>query len=220
MKQECNLQKCFLCSNSLPEWHEAIQTHKTNLQFKKGESLFNAGDEVKGIYFVYSGTVKVHKKWDDDKELIIRFASNGSILGHRGLSGDMIYSISATAIEPVTVCYFDLNFFKWSLKVNHELAYNLMVFFAGELGQAEQNMHDLALLPVKERLKKALIKLREQFGCDDDGYIKIVLTRHDMARYVGTTYETLFRTLNELLDEGFVLLDRKRIKLTSPLVNT
>lgn len=145
--------------------------------------------------------------------MVIRFASDGSILGHRGLSGDKIYSVSATAIGLVTVCYFDLNFFKWSLKVNHELAYNLMVFFAEELGQAEQKMHDLALLPVKERVKKALIKLREQFGCDSEGYLDIALARQDMAQYVGTTYETLFRTLNELQDERVILLDGKRIKL-------
>ena len=129
MKQGCNLEKCFLCSNSLPEWREAICTHKKNMSVKKGEPVFNEGDEVKGIYFVYSGIVKVHKKWGDSKELIIRFASDGSIFGHRGLSADQKYSVSATAIESVMVCYFDLDFFKCSLKVNHDLTHNLLIFF-------------------------------------------------------------------------------------------
>ena len=38
-----------------------------------------------GIYFVTSGTVKVHKKWGTEKEIILRFACKGDIFGHRGL---------------------------------------------------------------------------------------------------------------------------------------
>ena len=43
-------------------------------------------------------------KWSDDKELIIRFAANGAILGHRGLGSKMVYTVSATALEPLVVC--------------------------------------------------------------------------------------------------------------------
>ncbi|HVS93806.1 MAG TPA: Crp/Fnr family transcriptional regulator [Mucilaginibacter sp.] len=217
MNQACDLKRCFLCAHSLPEWHDAICSHRKNLEFRKGQAVFNEGDEVKGIYFVYSGTIKVHKKWGADKELIIRFASNGSILGHRGLTNDKIYSVSATAIEPAIVCYVDLDFFKWSLKVNHTLSYSLMMFFAEELGEAEQKMHDLALMPVKECLKEALIKLEKQFGRDDDGYINLRLPRQDLAQFTGTTYETVFRTLNEMRDEGSIELEKKRIKLVSTL---
>lgn len=214
MNQSCDLRKCFLCAHSLPEWHEAICSHKKNIVLKKGDMVFNEGDEVKGIYFIYSGIVKVHKKWGKGKELIIRFASNGSILGHRGLTSDNIYSVSATAMAPAIVCYVDLDFFKWSLKVNHELSYNLMMFFAEELGEAEQKMHDLALVPVKERLREALIKLGKQFGHDEDGYINLRISRRDLAHFVGATYETVFRTLNEMSDEGSIALEKKRIKLT------
>lgn len=74
-------------------------------------------------------------------------------------------------------------------------------------------MQDLALLPVKERLKKALIGLQKQFGQDEDGYVDLRIPRLDLAQYVGTTYETLFRTLNEMQEQGSVMLDGKRIKL-------
>ncbi|HVW15495.1 MAG TPA: Crp/Fnr family transcriptional regulator [Mucilaginibacter sp.] len=214
MKQGCDLEKCFLCRNSLPEWREAICTHKKNLKFKKGERLFSEGDEVKGIYFVYSGIVKVHQKWGDGKEMTIRFASDGGIIGHRDFFPGNTYSVSASAVEPVVVCYFEVDFFKTSLKVNHQLTYNLMLFFAQELGEAEQTMRDMAAMPVKERLKKALIKLKHQFGTDGKGYINIKLPRQDIAYYTGTTYETIFRTLNEMRDEGLVVMDGKRIGLS------
>ena len=81
----CDLKSCFLCQRCLPEWIPAVGAHRKNLLFKKGELIFGEGEEVKGIYFVYSGTVKVHKKWGAEKELIIRFARAGSLFGHRGL---------------------------------------------------------------------------------------------------------------------------------------
>ncbi|HEY6898998.1 MAG TPA: cyclic nucleotide-binding domain-containing protein, partial [Puia sp.] len=123
----CDLKSCFLCQRSLPEWLPAIQAHRKNFHFKKGEIIFEEGEEVKGIYFVYNGTVKVHKKWGSEKELIIRFAQKGGIFGHRGLGHDPYYPISATAIEAVDVCYVDLDFFQTTLKVNPELLYTLLL---------------------------------------------------------------------------------------------
>src|ERR1700722_6136693 len=116
----CDLETCFLCQRCLPEWKPAILAHRKDLQFKKGEQIFKEGEPVMGIYFVTAGTVKVHKKWGTEKEIIIRFARKGDIFGHRGLgpSDPTVYPISATAIEPVTACFFDLAFFQASLKVN------------------------------------------------------------------------------------------------------
>jgi CRP-like cAMP-binding protein len=95
----CDLNNCFLCKNCLKEWLSAIAAHKTNYKVKKGEVIFREGDPVTGIYFTYTGTVKVYKKWESDKELIIRFANNGAMFGHRGLSNDGIYPVSASALE-------------------------------------------------------------------------------------------------------------------------
>ncbi|HVU83344.1 MAG TPA: cyclic nucleotide-binding domain-containing protein, partial [Puia sp.] len=107
----CDLKSCFLCKRCLPEWLPAVEASRKTFYYKKGELIFREGEEVKGIYFIYSGKVKVHKKWGEEKELIIRFAQKGDILGHRGL-GQQVgnYPISATALEPVQVCYIDLTF--------------------------------------------------------------------------------------------------------------
>src|SRR5690242_17890037 len=106
-KDRCNLERCYFCQLCLKDWLPAVAVHKSNFRYKKGEVIFKEGELVKGIYFVYSGRVKVHKKWNGDKELILCFADAGAILGHRGLGGDQYYPVSATALEPVMVCYMD-----------------------------------------------------------------------------------------------------------------
>ena len=207
----CDLRSCFLCRQCLPEWLPAIQAHRKNLTFKKGELIFREGEPVRGIYFVYSGTVKVHKKWGTEKELIIRFAQQGEIFGHRGLGHEAIYPISATALEPVNACFIDLDFFRASLKVNQDFMYGLLLFFADELQESERKMRNLAHMQVKGRVAQALLTLQEKFGRTPDGFIQMMLSRQDLASLVGATYETVFRIINELAEEELIVLSGKNI---------
>jgi CRP/FNR family transcriptional regulator len=209
----CDLKSCFLCQRCLPEWIPAAEVHRKNFTYKKGEMIFQEGDVVKGIFFVYSGTVKVHKKWGSEKELIIRFARAGSLFGHRGLGKDHHYPISATALEPLEVCYFDLEFFQASLKVNPGLNQGLLQFFADELQAGERKMRDIAHMQVKGRVAQALLQLREDFGLTPDGAIGLTLSRQDLASLVGATYETVFRIINELAQEGLIRLEGKQIAI-------
>jgi CRP-like cAMP-binding protein len=204
---------CRLC---LKQWHPAIAANKKNFKVKRGELIFNEGDEVKGVYFVYEGIVKVHKKWGPEKELIIRFASEGAIFGHRGLGGNNTYPVSATALEDGVICYIDIDFFESTLKVNTDFTYNLMMFFASELQESERKMRNLAHMSVKGRIAQVLISLQDQFGAKADNSINIELSRQDLASYAGATYETVFRVLNELLKENIIKTSGKKIIINSP----
>jgi CRP-like cAMP-binding protein len=212
-KHECNLNTCFLCRFCLKEWLPAVGANRKTFLVKKGEEIFKEGDQVGGVYFVYDGAVKVHKKWGEEKELILRIATKGAILGHRGLGSSNIYPVSGTALEPSTVCFIELDFFSTSLKVNHDFAYQLILFLADELQESENNMRNLAHMPVKGRVAKALITLSEKFGLNEEGCIDMPLSRQDLAYYTGTTYETLFRIMNELAEEGCVSVSGRNIAL-------
>ena len=214
-KNGCDLKSCFFCRLCLKEWLPAIDGNRKNFQLRKGETLFVEGDKVTGIFFVYAGKVKVHKKWGD-KELIVRFANQGAIVGHRGLGNNTVYPVSATAIEPVTVCFIDLDFFITSLKVNHEFTFELMMFFAEELQVSERKMRNLAHMSVKGRVAQALMTLSERFGVTSEGFIDIVLSRQDLASFAGTTYETVFRIMNELTNDNILTVSGKSIHITDP----
>jgi CRP/FNR family transcriptional regulator len=192
-----------------------VELHRQNFHVNKGEVLFTEGSELTGIYFIYKGSFKVHKKWTDDKELIVRLATSGAILGHRGLGNDVYYPVSATALEPSEVCFIDLGFFQSTLKVNYQFLYELMMFFAGELKESEKKMRNLAHMPVKGRIAQALLSMQAKFGTTPEGYIDINLSRQDLASYTGTTYETVFRLMNELVQEGCIILSGKHICITN-----
>ena len=212
-KHNCDLRSCFLCTLCLKEWLPAIDAHRKMIHAKKGTVIFEEGDIVKGIYFIYQGKAKVHKKWSSDKELILRIAGKGAILGHRGLGKSIVYPISATALEAITLCFIDLDFFQSTLKVNHDFTYQLMMFFAEELQESEKNMRNIAHMSVKGRIAQALLMLRQKFGITEEGFIDITLSRQDLASLAGTTYETVFRIINEFVEDKIIALANKDIRI-------
>jgi CRP-like cAMP-binding protein len=210
-KQNCDLKSCFLCTLCLKEWLPAVDIHRKTFHVKKGTVLFEEGDTVKGIYFIYEGKAKVHKKWGADKELIVRIAGKGAILGHRGLGNSRVYPVSATTLEASAVCFIDMDFFQSTLKVNHDFTNKLMMFFAEELQESEKNMRNLAHMTVKGRVAQALLMLLEKFGADAEGNIDIILSRQDLSSLAGATYETVFRIINELINDGIIKISNKYI---------
>ncbi|AFD07038.1 Crp/Fnr family transcriptional regulator [Solitalea canadensis] len=214
-KEVCDMSSCFLCKYCIKEWLPAVESHKKNFDYKKGEVIFKEGDPVEGIYFVYKGKVKVHQKWGEDKELIIRFANSGSVFGHRGLGKYTSYPISATAIEPTTVCYISKDFFLATLKVNPNLLFETMLFYSNELQISEQKMKNLMHMSVKGRVANALLSLIDTFDLDERKFLRATLSRQDIASYAGTTYETAFRIMSEFVSDRAVIIEGKKIGIVN-----
>lgn len=214
MKKDCDLQTCMLCRLCVAEWKPAVQVHRKVYTVKKGALLFKEGEPVEGIFFMYSGSVKVHKHWGEEKELIVRFARKGEIVGHRGVGNTELYPVSATALEQSEVCFIPIAFFRTTLKVNHDFLYEMMLFYASELQESEQKMRNLVNMPVKGRIAFALLLLNDKFGKDEEGNINLVLSRQDLASYIGTTYETAFRAMSELIQEEAITVSGKSVAVT------
>ena len=211
----CDLRRCFLCQNCMTEWKEVIAVRKTTLMFKKGKEIFREGEVVKGIYFIYEGAAKIYMHWGDEKELILRFAKSGDILGHRGFGGDHHYPITASALEDTTVCFIPDDFLSATLKTNSEFTNKLLQVFAADLQKAEKRMRNLAHMEVKGRIALALLEITEKFGVNKDNYISIPLLRQDIASYAGTTYETVFKFFTELTRKKILSTHGKLIRVNN-----
>ncbi|MGN6436998.1 MAG: Crp/Fnr family transcriptional regulator [Agriterribacter sp.] len=202
----------FLYQRCSKDWWPALDAHCEVFQYKRGETIFKEGDDVTGVFFMIEGVVKVHKHWTDDKELIVRFASQADIIGHRGLSThNHIYPITATVLADARVCFINTAFFRSTIAVNPGFAYDFLMFMADELRLSEQRMRDLAHMQVKGRLAKALLTLEKKFGTKANGFIGFTINRQDIASYTGTAYETVYKLLGEFAEAGFIKTDGKDI---------
>lgn len=206
---------CTFCAVCSPAWLELTKLKKQTRRFRRGEQLFNEGNPADGIYFILSGAVKVHKKWEEGKELIIRFAKSRDILGVRGFC-DTAYRATATTLETTEACYIPNEHLNASLDINPKLTRKLMEVYALELQKAEERMSNLAHMEVKGRVMATLRTLCDTFGQDETGFIKATVSRQDIASHAGTTYETIFKIFNEWVAIGFIKTEGKRIQILLP----
>jgi CRP/FNR family transcriptional regulator len=165
------------------------------------------------MFFVYSGKVKIHMKWGQEKELVVRFAREGDIIGYRGLGKELVYPVSATALEEAVVCFVEIAFFESTLKVNPSFTYELMKFYANELQEAERRIRNLVHMDAKGRIAETLLMLKRTFGVNKNGFIDITLTKQDIASYCGTTYETFSRIAGELERNKIIRTSGKNVAI-------
>jgi len=99
--------------------------------------------------------------------------------------------------------------------VNHTFLYELMLFYASELQESERHMRNLAHMSVKGRVANALLLLHGKFGFNTSGVLNMKISRNDLAAYTGTTYETVFRTLSELVQDRIISITDKEIAIIS-----
>lgn len=209
----CDIKTCFLCKNCTPAWRELVALRKEIVSFKKGDVLFKEGDAVTGIYFLHSGAVKVQKNWTGDKDLIIRFCKPGDIVGHRGLTPDAKYPVTAIALAQSEACYITTGFLETTLKADPGFMYQLLHFYSAELQKTEVRMRNLALADVRARIAETLLELLTTFGKNKNQYITVPVTRQDIAAYAGTTYETVFKILKTLVTAKIISTSGKSIRI-------
>ncbi|MCH5598287.1 Crp/Fnr family transcriptional regulator [Niabella ginsengisoli] len=207
------LSENFLYQNCVPEWRSVIDDNREIFVFKKGETIFREGDQLKGVYFIGEGKVKIHQRWEVEKNVIVRFARNGDMIGYRGMGSKKKLTASATAIEASSLMFIPINIFETSLKVNPQLAYILMDLYINELESTERRIRNMAHMDVKGRIVEALLMLKECFGMDEQGFIDIKLTKQEIASYVGATYETVSRVTMELESKKYIKSKGKSIAI-------
>lgn len=194
------------------EWFEFTKNYLTIKKFKKNERIFNEGDEVKSIYFIINGKVKVVSYFDKENERILRLARKDDILGHRGISSQY-YPISGIALTDVDVIVLPIEIFRTLLKSNPEFSMMLINFLTEDLKLAEDRMKNMIHNEVIVRIGIILCMLIDAYGYDEkkNKKLKYTLSRRDMANFAVTSYETVLRSLLKLEEMQAIRCENKDI---------
>lgn len=213
---DCSASHCFIkCCNEEAKVEADIL--RNPIVLAKNQIIFIQGTTAGGIYFVSSGFVKVTQKINNEKERVIRFAKKGDIIGHRGfgINKHPMYSVSATAVNVCSLCYFEYKRFYNLLHDCNKLSLRLMEFYSEELQKSEFKNSILSNLPVRERLAYALIELNNFFsnGNSQNGDGRISISRKDLANYIGTTRENVCNYLTEFKNDELIDVSENGIKV-------
>ena len=200
-----------------PEWRALADLNTSELSYRKGELIIKEGQNAENIYMVKHGRVKVYSNYTDSIEVIVRFVTDGQVIGHRGFGEDFTFSISAVALSDTTVFVLPRTIFENMLKANNMFCYYFMMFFAEELRRSERMRRNQLNMTVKQRVAQAIRMNMESFGFEatDDALLAYTITRKDMASLASTTYESVIRSLAELQKEGIIQIEGKKLRITN-----
>ena len=197
------------------EWRDKARENTSTLTFKKGETIFKEGQPMNNMYMVGKGRVKVYSNYTKDIEVVLRFATDGQTLGHRGIGGDHIFPVTAEALTETSVNLLPYPIFEDLLKNNNEFCFYFMMYFAEELRRTERQRKNLLNMTVKQRVAKAIEMNIESFGFskEEPNLLRYTISRKDISSLANTTYESTIRSLSELQAETVLKIEGKKLRI-------
>ncbi len=186
---------------------------KTSYTIKKGEPIFEEGEVTNGIYCIKDGVCKLSKLSDNGKDQIVKLVKPGELLGQRSMISDEPANLSAVALEDMEVCFIPRSEVMQFFTQNNQFSMNVMKTICEDLKGADDHMVNMAQKTVRQRLAETLIYLEDTFGKNDDGTLRIQLSREELAGMIGTATESCIRLLSELNKSEYIELIGKKIKL-------
>jgi CRP/FNR family cyclic AMP-dependent transcriptional regulator len=103
--------------------------------------------------------------------------------------------------------------FHRALEETPRIALGLLRALSQRLRRADDKIGALVLLDVFGRVARVLLELSEEA---DDGLIARRVTHHMIAQMIGSTRETVSRTMRALAERGLIEVTGKGIRITDP----
>jgi CRP-like cAMP-binding protein len=193
-----------------------LSTQKNLKSFKKKEFIYNEGSFPRGIYFISSGKVKTSLTNTDGKELITGLYNQGDFFGYLALLEETKYSDTASALEEAEICMIPKEDF-YSLVYNSpEVSKKFIKMLSNELATKEEQLLKLAYNSVRKRVAEALLTLHDKYATENEEKFSMKISREDLSNLVGTSTETVIRTLSDFKDEQLVELKGGLITVLNP----
>lgn len=219
-----NTIECANCSNTncliqkgIPEKQIPIVSNMKKLyEIKKGHKAFAAGQLVEGLFFIQNGKMKIYYKRKKVKQLI-RLAGDGDIVGHRGISQQMIYPIDAVALERSLLCFFPIESFFRIRSENRDFDFQTMMFFADELKRSEEEAYNLSKKDYIEKTAYGFLKFMQAFGVDEDHSLKYSPRATELSEIVNLDQENIKNGINLLIEKSIIDSKRSNFKIKNAM---
>jgi CRP/FNR family transcriptional regulator, cyclic AMP receptor protein len=179
-------------------------------EWKKHSHVFHQGDPLENVYFIYDGKIKIYKSDINGKEQIVAIAKKGEMFPHVGFFRKGEYPAYAEVLEPSTLIAVPISKFEAVLIENPELCIKVFRVLGEKIVDLQNRLEEQILNNTYEQIIKLLIRLAQKHGNEqEDGSIllKSEFTNKDLANMIGTTRETISRTLTKMKKDELIEVD-------------
>ncbi len=206
--QTCRLRRNgFFCQLTAPALKD-FDALKLVSPYPQGAVLFIEKQISRGVYVLCEGEVKLSISSREGKTLTLRIVKPGDVLGLAGTLADMPHEVTAETTRPSQVAFVRRDDFLRFLTLHPE-AYPAVAKQLGAHYQvACEQLRTVALsASASGRLAKMLLDFSTvRQGTKQGTRFVWSLTHEEIGNFIGTTRETVTRTLSEFKSRNLVTL--------------
>lgn len=177
--------------------------------------LYNFGDEAHTLYVIISGGLRLIEHTDEGKDVGLKIYGPGDLFGLLSISRDFVHPSRVEAILTSEVLCLHRTTAREIMLLHSDFALRVVDLLVEHIHVAHSRLRTMATERVDRRLARALLKYCEKFGKEDAHciLIDVPLAQQDLANFIGTTTESVNRTLKQWDKDGIVELSRLQIKI-------
>ncbi|MFP4040113.1 MAG: Crp/Fnr family transcriptional regulator [Desulfosudaceae bacterium] len=179
--------------------------------FHKGEIIFSEGDLGNGFYIIETGRVKIYKLSLEGKEHIFHIYGPGKPFGEVPVFQGSHFPATAQTLEPSKLVFLPRREFVGLITAQPSLAMNMLAVLSTRLREFTVMVENLALKEVPARLAAYLLVLAEEQ--DQADTVTLPVSKNQLAGLIGTTPETISRTLTKMAGDGVIQVSHRDIVL-------
>jgi CRP-like cAMP-binding protein len=185
---------------------EGIAATVTDRTYDRHEFIVREGDAGNTFFILVRGSVSVCRIMPDGREMILAILKEGDFFGEMAMFDSSLRSASIKSLTEVEVGAIRYADFLVMLDRNPHIGRALVIALSERLRAANALIAATTSQDIRARLASLLLNLGEQFGehVESGTRISLRLTNQEMANMIGTTRETVNRTLNRFWDEKLV----------------
>ena len=219
---------CAACSSRRPGWFCSLgsavladlELATTTITQPAQTTLFTQGEDAHSLYLICSGYLKLTAGRLHDRQMIVRVAGPGSMLGLYAVLSHGVYEVSAETLTAAELRPVERARFLTFLRSHKEAQMRAVQCICQEYRFALQDACRIALAEtVAARLGRLLLELAHQIGehLEGGGFrFPLLLTHEEMASMACTTRETVTRTLGQFRKDGWISIEDSLITLHQP----
>jgi len=219
---------CAACANRRPGWFCSLgnavladlELVTSSISLPSQASLFTQGEEARCVYLICSGYLKLTAGHPQERQMIVRVAGPGSMLGLYAVLTHGIYEVSAESLTPAQLRPVDRERFILFLRNHKEAQMRAVQCICQEYRFALQDACRISLAEtVAGRLGRLLLELANQIGehvGESAIRFPLLLTHEEMASMACTTRETVTRTLGQFRKDGWMTIEDSMVTLVQP----
>ena len=211
----CSLSSlCLPVSLDMTEMERLDDIIEKSRPLKKGEHLFNQGEDFSSVYAIRAGSIKSYTITNEGEEQITGFYFPGELVGLSGFDNE-IYPVSAKILETTTVCEIPFENLDGLCGQLPELRRQVMRTMSKEIRDDQQMMLLLSKKNAEARVATFLVKLSQRFHAR--GYsahkFRLSMSRNEIGNYLGLAVETVSRIFTRFQKSELIEVDGKEVNL-------